>query len=104
MRIEDIKEQKEYKIETINDFVQYYSYWYGMDYRWDTDDGDEYLVVWVKFNALRSMTKVIGESFVDENCEDFHCYFKSECICIPHFEDVLERIGFHEDEIKQIFD
>ena len=104
MRIEDIKDLKEDKIVTIEDWVDYNSYWYSFEYRWEKDDGDERLMAWINFNSLKSFVKFFGQDTIDEAYQDFECILRHDCVCFPHFEIVLEHLDMDENEIKRIFE
>jgi hypothetical protein len=103
MTNEDIENYNEEKIENIQDFVDFWARHYGIEYSWRKDDGDEYLVVWIDFKALKSFTKLFSTDTIDECDTDFQCIFRHDCIVFPHFEYILDHCDIEEEDIKKIF-
>ena len=103
MKIEDIEWGNEEKVENIEDFIEYCSWWGYVEYRWFEDDGDESLMLWLDFPALELFTKLFSPSTIDECEADFQCLFRHDCIVFPHFEWVLEHCDIDERDIKRIF-
>lgn len=103
MTNDDIENYNEEKIETIEDFVEFWTEWHGFDYEWRNDDGEEYLIVWIDFPALESFSKLLSIDTINECENDFHCIFRHDCIVFPHFERVLEHCYLDEEDFKKIF-
>lgn len=103
MVINDILGYNADKIETIEDFVDFWSFYNQLEYSWNYDDGDEHLMVWLDFNTLSSFTKLFGQSTIDECYEDFKCILRKDCVVFPHFENALHHLDINEKEIEKLF-
>lgn len=65
------------------------------EYRWEEDDN---LTVWINYTDCKELfTNVLKVNF--ENYID--CTAQEDCICIEHFEHVLEN--YTNEEIEDIF-
>ena len=103
MKTKDIENYNEEKIKNIADFVDYWCNHRHMEYRWETDDGGEYLMVWLDFCTLKSFTKLFGYDTFEECYDDFECILRYDCIVFPHFERILKHCDIDEEDIKKIF-
>jgi hypothetical protein len=90
-------------IETIKDFVDFWSQYYGLDYQWKTDDGEKSLMVWIDFKALESFTKLFSSDTINENYQDFECILRAKDIVFPNFENILPYCDIDENDIQELF-
>jgi len=104
MKKQDIDEYNHEKIETLEDWVDFWCKWGGFTYEWRKDDGEEYLMVWINFYALKSFTKLFSIDTINECEYDFSCVLRNDCIVFPHFEHILEHTDIDEEDIKKIFE
>ena len=71
------------------------------EYKWDNEG---HLVICVnnyEFDDFMKPFKAYPSLFDDEG---ILAYLQDHYIVIPYFDDILERIGFEEEDIKEIFE
>ena len=94
-----LPETGEDKIEEVSDILEYIA----KEYRWEKDDGDERLMVWIDFRYLKTLTELFSQDTIDECPDDFECILRHDCVVFPHFEYVLPHLDIDEEDIERIF-